>query len=602
MCRKTWLALALACLAALPLAVSATASGARAATDPRPGTVTKGLDYLHGRQTTTGGFGTLSATNWGVLGLVASGERASSTVWAVGGKKPYDYLQSTSHDAAATAADVDNAPVYYAQAIMAYVAADRAERVFIAGTPRVDLLAKLYGYQDMTDVSPTLGSFSPSSSSRDFQAVDTTAWAIFAMHAIGDDEKDRFRLAITWLAAQQNDNGGFPGQAGQASNVEDTALAIQALELAGGTPIGAGTIPDARTYLKAAQRSDGGFPYQPGGTTDAEATAAAIQAVVAMGEHQSDAFWKVGINTPAHALGLLQKDNGSYAKKSGSSLRPLPTTSWALIALRGRPFTTYPRSIGQAIKGFVFRPSLRTIAPRNGTTFTATRVVLIRATYTDGSKGTGVKRTACRVYLDGSDRTKSAVIGRYGLQLQLKDVPNGTHTYKLQIVDQAGNVLQAQRSFKVNVPLPPNATPTPTPGPTYQTPAPIIPTITPRPTVTPYPTPSVTLTPLPYSTATPSPYPSGSTVTGAPVASPSPSPPGGAAVVDDGGNAAGFLGGTLLAMLPLGAVISYLAWQRRARALQEASAGKILTSGGSAWERAHRALARSKDIIKPAGS
>jgi hypothetical protein len=54
-------------------------------------------------------------------------------------------------------------------------------------------------------------------------------------------------------------------------------------------------------------------------------------------------------------------------------------------------------------------------------------------------------------------------------------------------------------------------------------------------------------------------------------------------------------------MLPVGAVISYLVWQRRAQALRDASAGKSL-GGGSAWERAQRALSRSKDFIKPAGS
>jgi hypothetical protein len=544
-----------------------------------------------------GGFGTMATTAWGVLAAVASGERMGASAWAVGGKRPFDYLQSTSHEAAATGADVDNAPVYYARAIMAYVAVDRPERVFIAGTPRVDLLAELYGYQDMTDDSPTRGSFSPSASSRDFQAVHTTAWAILAMHAIGDDEKDRFRLAVAWLAGQQYDTGGFPSQGGQAANVEDTALAIQALGLAGDTPIGADTIATARAFLKRAQRSDGGFPYQPGGLTDAESTAAAIQAIVAMGQRQSDAYWKVGINTPAYALRLLQNTNGSYAKKRGSSLRPMTTTSWALIALRNLPFTTYPKAVGRALQGFVFRPRLTFVSPRSGGTYTATRVVLIRATYTDSSKGTGVKRSACRVYVDGTDRTKPAVIGRYGLHLRLQDVPNGTHTYKLQIVDNAGNVKRLERSFKVNVPLPPNPTPTPTPWPTYRTPAPIIPTTTPRPTVTPYPTPSVTLTPSPFPTGTPSPYPSGSTVSGTPVASPSPSPPGGAA---GGGGSAGFLGGTLLAMLPVGAFISYLVWQRRAQALRDASAGKIL-GGGSAWERAQRALSRSKDIIKPAG-
>src|SRR5660398_192807 len=64
-------------------------------------------------------------------------------MWTVDGNNPFGYLQAHSHEAAATGPDVANAPVYYARAIMSYVAVARAERVFVAGTPRIDLLAKL---------------------------------------------------------------------------------------------------------------------------------------------------------------------------------------------------------------------------------------------------------------------------------------------------------------------------------------------------------------------------------------------------------------------------------------------------------------------------
>src|SRR5674476_271728 len=185
--RKIWLALALAVIVAVSFAAGAVAAKHKAASDPRPKTVTKGLDYFHARQKADGGFGTMAATAWVILGAVASGERVGSTMWTVDGNNPFDYLQAHSHEAAATGPDVDNAPVYYARAIMSYVAADHAERVFVAGTPQIDLLAKLYGYQDLVDLPPTKGSFSPSASSRTFQAVHTTAWAILAMQALGEN-------------------------------------------------------------------------------------------------------------------------------------------------------------------------------------------------------------------------------------------------------------------------------------------------------------------------------------------------------------------------------------------------------------------------------
>jgi prenyltransferase beta subunit len=596
--RKIWLALALAVIVAVSSAAGAVAVRHKAAPDPRPKSVTRGLDYFHARQKVDGGFGTMAATAWVILGAVASGERVGSTAWTVDGNNPFGYLQAHSHEAAATGPDVDNAPVYYARAIMSYVAADRAERVFVAGTPRIDLLAKLYGYQDLVDLSPTKGSFSPSTSSRKFQAVHTTAWAILAMRALGVDEKDRFALAEQWLATQQLADGGFPAQAGDPSNCEDTAVAIQALVLAADGTLDPALLPAARQYLRANQRPDGGFPYKAGTGTDAWATAAAIQAILAMGEKPDSADWMVGANTPKSALGGLQLQNGAYLKKRGDATGPLPTTSWALTALRDKPFTTFPETRPPALKAFVFRPQMKSVSPKDGQKYTNTNSVLIRATYTDGAKGTGVDPNACRVYVDDLNRTKPADIGRYGLHLQLKNLPDGLHTYRLEIVDHAGNVKKVERRFTIATPTPP-----PTPAPTY-VPIPN-PTYTPPATIYPTPTPTSTVTPTVYpssdTTGTPTPYQSGGyPVTGAPIASPSPSGSPGATSGGDSGSAAGFLGGTLLAMLPIGAVIAYLAFHRREQALSAAGEGSVLSGGGSAWERLKGALGRSKDLVRPA--
>ena len=596
--KKIWLALALAVIVAVCFAAGAVAAKHKAASDPRPKTVTRGLDYFHARQKTDGGFGTMSATAWVILGAVASGERVGSTQWTVGGNDPFGFLQAHSHETAATGPDVDNAPVYYARAIMSYVAAGRAERVFVAGTPRIDLLAKLHGYQDLVDGSPTKGSFSPATSSRTFQAVHTTVWAILAMQAIGENGKDRFALAKQWLATQQRADGGFPAQAGDPSNCEDTAVAIQALELAAGGALDPAIIPAARQFLQANQRADGGFPYRPGTGTDAWATSAAVQAILAMREKPDSADWRVGANSPKSALGALQQQNGAYAKRRGDATGPLPTTGWALVALRDKPFTTFPKTRPPALKAFVFRPQLKSVSPKNGTKYTNTHSVLIRATYTDGAKGTGVNPKACRVYVDNVNKTKPADIGRYGLHLQLKNVPNGVHTYKLEIVDYAGNVKKVERRFTIATPTP---TPTfvPNPNPTYRPPATIYPT--PQPTSTPTPLATLTATAYP-STGTPTPYQSGGyPVTGVPVASPSPSGSPGTASGGDSGSAAGFLGGTLLAMLPIGAAIAYLALRRREQALSAAGEGTVLKGSGSTWERLKGTLGKSKDLVKPAG-
>src|SRR5450756_3102274 len=98
--RKIWLALALAVIVAVSFAAGAVAAKHKAASDPRPKTVTRGLDYFHARQKVDGGFGTMTATAWVILGAVASGERVGSTMWTVDGNNPFGYCLLYTSDAA----------------------------------------------------------------------------------------------------------------------------------------------------------------------------------------------------------------------------------------------------------------------------------------------------------------------------------------------------------------------------------------------------------------------------------------------------------------------------------------------------------------------
>lgn len=606
MSRKIWLVLAVAALLAVSFAASVVA--ARHRSEDRTRYVTRGLDYLHARQGAGGGFGTVENTAMAVLGAVASGERMGGSAWHVKGKNPFDYLQSSDLKAASTGFDVNNAPVYYSRLILSYVALGRASSIGTAGSGAVNLLNLLLTYQDTVD-GPNKGVFAPSLPSLD-SAVRTTAWAILAMHNAGVSRTDsRYLQAESWLAAQQNDasggDGGWSGnELGGPSDALDTAMAYQALVVSSD---GSDWSPDlARSYLLSAQRANGGFSSTAGGGMDAEATAASIQAILAMGEHPGDAAWTTASgNTPVTALQRLQRNNGSYRSSSSGHVRSVIVTGWTLVALNGKPFGSrneakvFPKNPGRAHQAFKFRPQLRTISPKNGAKFTHTRVVLIRATYTDlYPKGTGIDPKASRLYVDDVNKSKPAVIGNYGLHLTLKNVANGDHKYRIELRDHAGNLKLIGRKFTVNVP-----TPTPTPTRTA-TPPPVIPPVVPpsHPTHTPKPPPTSTPTspssvpPYPYSpspTATASPIVSGSPIP-SPSGSPSPAAGGGG-----GGSAAGFVGGTLLAMLPIGAVVSYLLLHRREELLGAASHGETLAGGGSAWERFKHTLAKSKDLTRP---
>jgi hypothetical protein len=567
--------------------------------------VTRGLDYLHSQQVpSTGGFGKPTATAFAMLGAVATGERVSSKAWTHGGKNPVRSLQALNQEAAAAA--TSNAPLYYAQMIMAYLAAGHEGYVYDAGTGHIDLLAKLQSYQDTSSASgnSSYGSYSPSSSNRSYQAVRTTCWAIMAQHALRIDTPN-FQAAVAWLQAQPS----FGLDAGDPSDTIDTALAVQALR-AGHVDAGAAPIPGALSFLKSVQLHNGGFPDQRASSAVAssQATAYAIQAIRAAGERPSDSTWQASGGGPLDALAGMQVKRGAYAERGHTLIDPVTVTGNVLVALSQQAFATYPLNRPPAVKAFVYKPAFTTLRPKDKTTFKTTHIVLIRTLYGDGAGGTGINAKAVRLSVDNVDKTKAAAVSSHGLHLELKNVPNGAHTYVITLRDFAGNTRTATRSFTVAVPVP-VITPTPTHTPTLP-----LPTFhaTPSPTPTPITTPTA-VTPTTPTTLYPSPttsssaFPvtpsaSSSPISGAPVTGPSPGAGGGATPGGGSGSTAGFLGGTLLAMLPLGAALSYYLLYRRETAMAGSVVGEKLAGGGTGWDKLKNAFARTKDLVKPARS
>jgi hypothetical protein len=583
MLKRSWLALAVA-VAFLAMVPAVTA---------RPLTVTRGLDFLHSQQTSTGGFSGPTATGWAILGAVASGERMGATAWHVGAKNPTDSLQATNHETAAAASL--NPPQYCSLMIMSYMAGGREDYVYAAGTSSIDLLTKLYSYQDVTVGSSTEGGFSPSSSTRTYKAVRTTCWAILAMNSLGVDN-DAFGAAVSWLRTQQNTDGGFGLSPDSSSNSEDTALAIQALR-AGGTGASAEQIQEALGYLDGVQLIGGGFPDQSTSSTrlDAEATASVIQAVDAAGESAAAGRWRTSSGkTPLSALRGLQLPRGAFAARPRTLISPVVVTGHALTALSSQNFAGYPAHKPKAVKSFVFRPHFDAVSPKGGATYTTTHIVLIRATYGDGEGGTGIDPDAVRLYVDSANRTAQADESRYGLHLQLRNVPNGKHSFKIVVRDKAGNERQVTRVFTVAVPV--SGTPTPVRTSTTWPPTTYHPTRTPTPSTTLYPTPATSSSGYP----SPTPTVSGSPIIGAPVSSPSPSASAGDSA--GGGSPAGFIGGTLLAMLPLGAALTYFLLHRSQETMAGAVVGEELPGGGSGWQRTKDTFAKTGDIIKPSRS
>ena len=110
--------------------------------------------------------------------------------------------------------------------------------------------------------------------------VDSTAMAAMALALLPTDTVASAAVtkAVTWIATEQSAAGGFPGVAADSTN--STGLAIQGLTLGG--PTYATQIAKADAFLAAQQNDDGGFDVAAGGQqgSDMRATAQVVSGVV----------------------------------------------------------------------------------------------------------------------------------------------------------------------------------------------------------------------------------------------------------------------------------------------------------------------------------
>ncbi len=558
-----------------------------AAAADRAAPVTKALDYLFTKQLPSGGFADSTSaqsamiTPWVMLAVVAGQE--NPVKWTQGGKDPlYDYLQTINLERAAeaTGGAPYNAPAFFAKLILAYSAVDKPELIYAAGTPRIDLLAKLLSFRSDD------GHFSPATSGdKSLWDVTTTTWALLALRAAGQADGN-VSSAAAWLEAAQKSDGSWPDQTGGASSIDSTAAAVQALRAAG-VSADAASVSSALAYLRDKQLADGGFSYAPSDTrSNTESTAWVVQALIKAGV--DPATWTRNGRSPVDYLKARQRASGVFEhRKDLVVANNVTTTTQAAIALAGKAF---PFSLGK-VYAPKHLPSFSSFKPGNGAVFSSTNDVVVDVRYIDPKGGTGIRADAVRIFIDGANKTKNAKISASQLSLKLIDLSYGQHTIQVRIADRAGN--RRTSSHTITVSYRPSSggssgggssSGSGTTYPHYSSGTTITPRTTLRPTARSTPT---TTTPLPDATDTgavtgtvltpdESPYP-------VPSASPSPSASGVAG--GDSGGSAGVLGGTLLAMLPLGAGLSYWLHRRHAASLADAGRGKLLAGGGTPWQR-----------------
>jgi hypothetical protein len=165
--------------------------------------------------------------------------------------------------------------------------------------------------------------------------VSYTAFGILALRAA---DVPAGGSTVAWLAAAQNDNGGFGLVPSATSDSDMTGAALQAL-----AAVGRGRSATARRgveWLRANQNDDGGFGQFRGRNSNAQSTAYAVQGLVAV--KAGGAALSRGL---AYLRGLQRRD-GSVAYSSTSRQTPVWVTAQALMALERAPLpvATVPRA------------------------------------------------------------------------------------------------------------------------------------------------------------------------------------------------------------------------------------------------------------------
>jgi len=175
--------------------------------------------------------------------------------------------------------------------------------------------------------------------------------------------------SAAYLRSIQQADGGWEFAGGFGSDSNTTAMALQALLAAGGSP-GEQATRDALAYLSAVQNDDGGFGFTATDDSDPNSTALVIQALVAAGQViDAGGPWDRGGHTPIDGL-LSFRNAASGAYQYGGEDNAFATYQ-AVPALMLAPFPSLETRI---VAGPTPRaPTVVTAAPP------ATPVVLPKA-------------------------------------------------------------------------------------------------------------------------------------------------------------------------------------------------------------------------------
>ena len=147
-------------------------------------------------------------------------------------------------------------------------------------------------------------------------------------------DKNTKAIERDFLLAHQNSDGGFSWAVGGASDSNDTAAAIQALEAVRDNKLSSAKVGlaliKARRYLLNTQNNDGGFGYDAASDSDGSSTAWAVMALNSMGLTNNSKT-----KNAKNYLVANQMPDGGYPWQTAFGSDTY-TSSHALAALNGK--------------------------------------------------------------------------------------------------------------------------------------------------------------------------------------------------------------------------------------------------------------------------
>lgn len=280
------------------------------------------LQWLRPQQNTNGSFGNNVGATLDVILSVASANQRPEAWRSSSGISLLDYIRprvSTYAGQSAAAAG---------KLALGIAAADQDPRSFGG----VDLVARLHAVY-----VPATGAFGVNTMDQ--------SWAMLGLAASGAPVP---AAAVQRLASQANADGGWGWAAGVASDVDSTALAVQALRAAGAAPT-APAIVAALDYLHSVQQTNdnGGFaasPAQPWGVdSNTNSTVFAVQGILAAGQDPLSATWSITHTTPITFLLGQQLPSGAFVYVAPPA--DLFATQQVAPGLMGKPFPLLSRAV-----------------------------------------------------------------------------------------------------------------------------------------------------------------------------------------------------------------------------------------------------------------